>query len=109
MTAMMSVKQHDSLSYVGDGLEEAHAALAAGRKRKAQADGVCPSCLKDFDRTTVAAYDCFATLMDPDISLVPIVSGFKEGQWTDKSTYDFEPLGFPHPNLQISQPSSYQK
>ena len=118
VTAMMTVKQHASLSYVGDGLEEAHAALAAGRKRKAQADGVCPSSLKDFDRTTVAAYDCSATLMDPDISLVPmesarlkslnreimprsvrawtscaaaaIVSGFKEGKWTDKSTYDFE-------------------
>ena len=41
VTAMMTVKQHASLSYVGDGLEEAHAALAAGRKRKAQADGLC--------------------------------------------------------------------
>ena len=74
VTFMMNVKQHANLSYIGDGLEEAQSALAAGRKRKAQADGLCPGTLTGFHRTTVAAYDRFATLMDPDISVVPMES-----------------------------------
>ena len=31
---MMNVKQHANLSYIGDGLEEAHAALAAGSQNQ---------------------------------------------------------------------------
>ena len=114
--SMMNAKEHANLSYVGDGLEESHKALSAGRKRKAQVEGICPENMEDYNRTTVSSYDRFATLMDPNISRVPketarlksiwreiisrsirsyvcaassaIVTGFAVGKWTKKDKYD---------------------
>jgi len=73
-------KEHMNMSYVGDGLDESKEALTQSRKRRAEGAGLDIACLEDYEPcdNTIANYDAFATLIDPDITMVNTNSARKK-------------------------------
>ena len=71
--AKLNKKEHDNISYIGDGIKDAVSCLNESRKRSAQEAGILTddgSNIPTVSRNTVAAYDFFSTIMDPNISRV---------------------------------------
>eukprot|EP00979_Chaetoceros_neogracilis_P001777 scaffold317_cov230-Chaetoceros_neogracile.AAC.11 len=109
----LNERELSNVSFVGDGLEESKEALTETRKRHLEEQGL-DICMTDCtpNRTTVAMYDRFATLADPEISIVSmettrkksimrevmsrsqrsimshvagtLISGFEVGKWENK-------------------------